>query len=756
MKRFDRRHFLTHAGNALGAMAVASASPVADSHSANPATEKGQAGSHNIKSQAIDFRYSPLSWQTLVCFPDDPHKSLVGERGELRYSGRNPAVMPNAHYPERVEFSLLGIEPDIVAEQRLEAPGVPIIHTQIERPAASLELIAFATNQPGEGRVDNVIMEVSPRGTKAVHVSPLLIVRTKQEVKTARQGNATTLRLGTDVAPLFAVVGSPFSATENSQLGYFFTLKRDVAKPDQPLRCFIRFPQEGQDLDKIKAGLENPNRMLESARSYWKDWRPFGGKVSWELPGRYDEFLLACARNILQAREMRDGRLTFQVGPTCYRGLWVVDGHFILEAARYLGYDADAQKGLEATWAKQERAGGIFAGGGREHWKDTGIAMFSLVRQAELSQDWRYFREMQPNVLRAVRFLMELREKARSEGSANGRYGLLARGFGDGGLGGGVRSEFTNTLWVLAGLRAVTEAANRLSLSGFESAERFYSELRTSCFAAMRQEMRRHPGGFQYLPMLMKEDGQWAAADEWDRPRPQVAQWALSHAIYPGRVFEKDDPVVKGHIALMQACTQEDVPIETGWIPHGGLWTYNAPFVSHVCLWAGETDWARRTFIGFLNHASPLYCWREEQPLRGSLVCKYHGDMPHNWASAECILYLRHMLALEDGSTLRLLAGIGDHELAPGEPYVLADSPTRFGRITLNLEPLSHRQGWRLEFKRDAGPAPAALEIPRYLGQRLRLTSVTGAAASQKGNVVKVSPEALSWAATWKKRRLVF
>ena len=38
-------------------------------------------------------------------------------------------------------------------------------------------------------------------------------------------------------------------------------------------------------------------------------------------------------------------------------------------------------------------------------WKDTGIAMFTLVRQAELSQDWSYFRSMQPNVARAVKFL---------------------------------------------------------------------------------------------------------------------------------------------------------------------------------------------------------------------------------------------------------------------------------------------------------------------------------------------------------------
>jgi len=758
MTHLNRRGFLK--GVALGGGAMGLSANSASTNPAQAASAAKKAGGSSRaaagEAMAVDFRYSPLAWQTLFCFADDPHKSLVGERGQLRYSDGNPATMPSAHYPEEVEFSLLGIEPDAVVDQRLEAPDVPIIHTTIERPEARIELIAFATNQPDEGRVDNVILEVRPRGRDPIHAIPLLIIRTKQDAKTARKGGATLVRLGGDASPLFAAADSTFSGSENTQLGFFFTLKHGKATTDRPIRQFFRFPQEGQDFDKIRAGLDTPDRLLEMVRRAWQKWRPCAGKVSWKMFGRYGEFLTACARNILQAREVRDGRLTFQVGPTCYRGLWVVDGHFILEAARYLGYDDEVQQGLEATWAKQEEAGGIFAGGGREHWKDTGIAMFSLVRQAELSRDWGYFRQMQAQVLRAVEFLMELRDKARSEGSANGGYGLLARGFGDGGLGGGVRSEFTNTLWVLAGLGAVTQAADRLGLEGFATARKFYNELRDACFAAMRKEMRRHADGFEFLPMLMKEDRQWEADEEWERPRPQVAQWALSHAIYPGLVFEKDDPVVKGHLALMKACTREDVPIETGWIPHEGLWTYNAPFVSHVYLWAGEADWARRTFVGFLNHASPLYCWREEQPLRGSLVCRYHGDMPHNWASAECILYLRHMLALEDGSRLRLLAGIGDYELAAGEPHLLNQSPTRFGRISLKLEPLSRHQGWRLEFQRGAGPAPETVEIPARLGRRLAFHDVQGAKLSRKQNVIRIAPDADSWTATWKRSGLGF
>jgi hypothetical protein len=169
-----------------------------------------------------------------------------------------------------------------------------------------------------------------------------------------------------------------------------------------------------------------------------------------------------------------------------------------------------------------------------------------------------------------------------------------------------------------------------------------------------------------------------------------------------------------------------------------------------VYLWAGLADWARQTFTGYLNHASPLYCWREEQPLRGSMVAEYFGDMPHNQASAWCILYLRNMLALEDGPTLRLLAGMGDLELQPGEPYALVQSPTRFGRIGLKLEPLDRRKGWRLEFTLGAGPTPAAVQLPAALGTRLRFAELTGASTTSRNDVILVSPDARSWTATWR------
>jgi len=760
MNESTRRKFLRNLGLGLGTAGIAARSPgltVAKTLLASepergilPTDVAKCCGPEQRSSvpPVCDFRYSPLSWQTAYCFPDDHYKSLIGERGELRYGhpGQGAGI---AYFPEVVEFSLLGMEADEARGQQLEAPGVPIIHTRIDRPEALLELTTFATRRAGEGRVDNVILTVEPRTLHATRVVPVVLVRTKREIKLQAFGGATLLRLDNESGPPFLLADAPFSLHEDGALFKSYQLKASVSTEGEPYFVFLRFPQEAQEIEHLNEGLGTPDRLLAEARELWQNWAPFEGEVKWQVPERHGEFLVACARNLQQAREEKEGRTAFQVGPTVYRGLWVVDGNFILEAARYLGYDKEAQQGLETTWKYQEADGGVFAGGGREHWKDTGIAMFTLVRQAELSQNWSYFRAMQPNVARAVKFLIALRDKARNNGSINGHYNLLAPGFADGGLG-GVRSEFTNTLWVLAGLKAVTEAADRLGLPGLGDAKLFYNALREAFFAAARREMRYHPEGFDYLPMLAKGDAQWASADEWDRPRPQTAQWALSHAIYPGLVFEKDHPIVKGHLQLMQSCAQEDIPAETGWLPHGGVWNYNAGFVAHVYLWAGMPEWARLTFTGFLNHAAPLYCWREEQPLRGSLTADYVGDMPHNWASAECILYLRHMLALEDGQTLRLLAAIGDPELAAGEPFSLVQTPTRFGRLDMTLKPLDRHQGWHLKFQRNAGPSPENVHLPATLGSRFRFAAIQGAQTRTEENTVKVIPGAAAWEAVWK------
>jgi hypothetical protein len=744
----DRRTFLVRSVAASAFTGFQFPAAALPAQAEQPSTESNAAAA-NFNS-VVDFRYAPATFQSTFCFPDDPMKSVVGEHGDLRYDFPNDKFAAIDQFGTIVEFTLGGMRRDTWKRQWLESPETPIVHTLMERPAASFELITFATQREGEGRVDNVLMEVRSKEEPA-DVTPLVRIRSCEGYQLAANNSAAlqVLRVPDTQPWMYCMAlnqphGDALWRLEEG--GFQLSFGRGVATKDQPVRYFFRLPQ-GKNAAAPNMAID-PEALLNETRTWWKSWHAFGGDVQWSLPGRNGEFLTASARNILEAREVRDSRLVFQVGPTVYRGLWIVDGNFLLEAARYLGYDNEADAGLLAEWHNQLPSGQVVGGGGGEHWKDTAIAMFTLVRACELKQDWSLLRQLAPDVRRAIDFLIGLRDAARRGDSTNGRYGLLAPGFPDGGMA-GIRSEFTNTVWALAGLKAIAEANEKLNLPEIAKAATFYRELRAAFDAAAKREMVRDPRGFSYLPMLMHDDPALEAANAWDRPRPQTAQWALSHAIFPGNVFAKDDPIVQGHIALMQACTQEDIPAETGWLWHDAVWNYNAAFVAQVYLWAGLRPWAHRTFTGFLNHASPLYAWREEQPLQNALVGENWGDMPHNWASAECIRYLRHMLVLEDGQKLRLLEGILEPDLRDRMPFTLTDTPTRFGRISITLEPTATR-AWKAHFRRKEDIAPESVEIRTNLAPGLTLGHIDGASFhTGASGVASIDPAAREWTAIW-------
>jgi len=742
MTTFSRRHLLS--GTAAAGIAAAarplSALVVSDATS----SVIGDAPSERVGE--VDFRYAPAQYQTAFCFPDDHHKSLVNERGSLLYDFPDNQFASIDQFGTVVEFTIGGMDRDTVRRQWLESPSIPIVHTQIERPAISFELTAFATDRPGEGRVDNVLLEIRAKQNH-LQVAPRLNVQCSGACELATGDSEYSVLTRASKKPwIYCMSADP--RKQEAVLwartgGYELILEHLTSTPDQVARYLFRIPlDESANIDSAF----DPDALLASARSFWKSWLPYGGPIQFELPGANGDFLRGCARNIQQARENKDGHLVFQVGPTVYRGLWIVDGNFLLEAARYLGYDKEADAGLRSEWSRQAPNGQIIAGGGGEHWKDTAIAMFTLVRACELKDDWSMLRELREQVSLGIRFLIKLRDEAQRGNSTNGRYGLIAPGFPDGGIG-DVHSEFSNTLWVLAGLRAVMRCNENLKISELGVAAKFYHELRDAFDKAAKQEMVADPRGFSYLPILMRDDPDRKLPNPWQRPRPQTAQWPVSHAIFPGSIFAKDDPIVKGHIALMQAVTAEDVPTETGWLRHESLWTYNAPFVAQVYLWAGLRDWADQTFTGFLNHASPLLAWREEQPLQQASVSQFWGDMPHNWASAECIRYLRHRFVLEDEDRLRLLDGVPPSELAQRKAFSLASTPTRFGRVSLAMEPTG-KQGWQISFHRQGSRPPRTVELAADLlsGKTPRLE---GAALQLAGGRLLIDPEKTEWKLSW-------
>ena len=228
-------------------------------------------------------------------------------------------------------------------------------------------------------------------------------------------------------------------------------------------------------------------------------------------------------RNIWQAREIKEGLPSFQVGPTCYRGLWIVDGAFLLEAVTYLGRGEEARAGIEHMLTFQREDGSFEML--NAYWKENGIVLYVLYRHALLTGDLEWLEERWPVVERIVAAILNLRERSREDPTALWA-GLLPPGFPDGGVG-GIHPEYTNVYWCLAGLRAASEAAQLLGKT--DQVAKWRAEL-DDFLAVFRERSATtlidQGDGTYALPILMEPD---PATD------PVRGQWAFCHAVHPGQ-----------------------------------------------------------------------------------------------------------------------------------------------------------------------------------------------------------------------------
>jgi hypothetical protein len=385
-------------------------------------------------------------------------------------------------------------------------------------------------------------------------------------------------------------------------------------------------------------------------------------------------------RNIWQAREIKNGLPAFQVGATCYRSLFIVDGAFILEAATILGAGAETRAGIAYTLTFQQ-GDGRFEILPRYH-KENGIVLWTCVRHALLTQDKDWLRSIWPKMEKTVQYIQRLRRESREDASPL-NDGLLPTGFPDGGIGGTNHYEYTNVYWNLLGLKAIIQAARWLDKN--DQANQWQQEF-DDFYATFRKAAERDSHsdihGNRYLPILMTiEDRFLIKAPECYLPCK--AQWAFCHGVYPGQLFEKDDPLVRGNLEMLKTYEKEGMVTTTGWLT-GGIWNYFASFYGHAWLWEGDGQKAAEILYAFANHAAPNFAWIEEQGLKNEPI-RENGDFPHNWASAEFIRLTAHLLALDRGNEMHLFEGLPPQWARPGMVTQLKKIATPFGPLTCLL-----------------------------------------------------------------------
>jgi hypothetical protein len=308
----------------------------------------------------------------------------------------------------------------------------------------------------------------------------------------------------------------------------------------------------------------------------------------------------------------------------------------------------------------------------QSYWKENGIVLWTCVRHAQLTQDKAWLESTWPKLQRIAQFIKLLRQKT-LENKSTLDDGLQPAGFPDGGIG-GVMDEYTNIYWNLLGLRAYIQAANWLGKTEEAAVwQKEYDDFLATFRKAAARDMKTDPYGNRYLPIRM--DGQ---------DLPQRGQWGFCHGVYPGQLFAKDDPLLAGNMAMLEATEREGMVYGTGW-DATGIWNYFASFYGHAWLWQGRGQKAAQILYAYANHAAPVFDWREEQSLQGQPYKKV-GDMPHNWASAEFIRLTVHLLELDRGDELHLLEGVPRQWLGAGMTTKLNGVATPFGPLHLAVQ----------------------------------------------------------------------
>jgi hypothetical protein len=619
-------------------------------------------------SFVLDHRYAPSSWQTAICLPDDWQKTLVHKDGTLLYDFGGK----HGGFGTRIRFRVDG--DSTWAKQELVSACVPIVRTI--RRAGALEITeeVFAAAPPSSTRSQELTSNKPARrdilwvrlrntGTAPASVNPTVEIETSAPFTQSDSG--TMVHLGNSNA---VVCSEAWSKAKKSGETYLLRASPVALAAGEEHQFAIAVDRGGSLPGEPLLNLGRVRVSRKAAQRYWEKLDLPYHHLQVPDPGVQD-LIDSATRNIYQAREIKNGLPAFQVGPTCYRGLWVVDGSFLLEAVTYLGRANETRDGIRYLMSFQRPDGGFMLIDG--HWKETGIVLWAVARHAQLTGDKNWLREVWPKVERGFGFIRQMRRMP-AKGAPNAD--LIPDGFSDGGLA-GKNAEYTNIYWTLAGMQAAVEAAAWLGLDA-QAAEwrQEYEDFLSTFRRAASRDLRKDSHGNSYLPIRMIYD---------EKIPPQKAQWAFLHAVFPGRVFAADDPLVQGNMAMLKSVETEGLVLDTGWLKDG-IWTYFGSFYGHAWLWLGDGDKAARTLYAFGNHASPLLAWREEQ-MPSQQNERVVGDMPHNWASAEFIRLVRHSLVLERGADLHLLEGMPAAWAKPGATTRVKDVATSFGPVSFEL-----------------------------------------------------------------------
>ena len=548
---------------------------------------------------------------------------------------------------------------------KAQVPAAASIVSGKENKTAVLYAPAAHIRMP-ERRYQNLV-KLTNTGSTAVNFQPVMRYAGIEPIKTA----VNAISIGDETS--FSASNGIASLTKDSATKYSIRLNPVALKPGEVKYIALVLSRFYAPGTTYQAKVETTTAARDMSKAWWQKNSPSASAISVPDSG-IQAIVESSVRNIFQARDIRKGSRSFHVGPTIYRGLWLADGSFLLEVATMLDYTKDVRDCIDYLTHYQLPDGG-FEMINTFH-KENGLVLFMLSRHAMLTQDKEWLKANWSVLEGCIHRINYLRAEAMKD-STKPYYTLLPDGNIDGGIQHG--NDYSNTEWCLGGMKWAIWAAKWIGKNEEAATwQKEYDDFYAKFMTLAKKDLRKDDKGNTYLPVMIKNEQNQA---------PPKGQWAFCQSVYPGMVFDDDSvarQIASGTMDMLHDHREEGLVLNTGWMEQG-LWTYFSSFYGHALEWLGRGDQMPQLLYDYGNHASPTMVWREEQKPVGKGYEEV-GDMPHNWASAEFIRMVVHMIELDHGKDLHLFQGFPKLWARAGAVTKLNGIRTPYGRINLVLE----------------------------------------------------------------------
>lgn len=652
--------------------------------------------SQNTETNNVNYRYSPSWWQTTINLPESPRKTLVGKNGQFMYeypaSISDPKIAQSSGFSTFISFETGDNE--TWKSQKLLNSRVPLVITQKEWKTIAIKEEAFAvapllfgetdsikdylgtslsrkiTGKPGN---DMLIVTLENTGNTSLNISPRIKINTNQPVYVdTAKGKVLVADFLRIVVP-YSIINSSAepikkTATQRPRNLLTLTLKPFQIEAGETLQLAFGVSQGFTAID-CPNNIQQALYLKRQSVSWWeKTSLPYNKII---VPdSQIQDLLNASVRNIYQVLDKENDLIALNTGPTSNRQFFISDAPFIADALTMLNKTEDAQKALDYMFRLQKSDGSFLQQ--EKDWKETGFVLWAISNYARLTGDKQWLETTWPVLEKGFNYLIEL-QKSTLQNEKAAYAGLLPPGSGSENQG----IDYVNNYWALSGLNSAVTAARWASRHGQAiKMQSLYDEYYKNFLASTDKNMKKDSYGNQYLPVRETND---------KKAPPQKSQWSFLNAVYPGKIFDLNHPIVTGNMKMLEKTVKEGSITNTGWI-NNSIVLASASDYAHALQWTGKAQEAANVMYALANHAAPNLAWYEQQSLKGAKDTIVSGDMPNSRISAEFIRLVRHLIVMERSYELHLFEGVPAAWTKPGMEIKLENILTEFGPLTLKLK----------------------------------------------------------------------